>query len=459
MTQKSLNWDESQHPRDALGEFTEKKPPNYSTDNLPKPLAEGAKNRRREIIKARVERGEKIGPHILKEFEGEDWLPKQDSGSVAPSAQRLMFDIDTNKTKKLFEEALVETAKQSKKKKIVEKPAAPSLLEKIEDDLKKMHDESRPLGGQKEFFSRMRDAIDRYASKPSHLNQYNQKQSQRQDSKKSGKGRWVTLHGAHVFIADGKITKGPSHLVGKSEGEVSPKDVRRAVRSKSVAGAWIVEKDPKWKNVRIPSIKFKEWIEADEPEVKIPKSKRGAAIYDSAKKAADDAELPLQDVLRMMPDAHKYLKQERDSREKAKKELRRVSGLTAGSIARMENKYLDHSSLKNWDTTAREFATHHPELGFDPESHDIPAMLWDFIREGVMPYISSFDPKVAELAAIWAKPKKLAAGERMPGDEDDSHANIESRSEEPVPFSRRATIAQKFSRIFQNQQKLHLRSF
>lgn len=358
-----------------------------------------------------------------------------------PVAQRLMFDIDPNKTKRLFEDALVETSKQSKKRKIVEKPAAPSLLEKIGDDLKKMHEESRPLGGQKEFFSRMRDAIDQYASKPSRLNL---KSPQRQGSKK---GRWVTLHGAHVFIVDGKITKGPSHLVGKGASDISPGDKRRAVRSKSLAGEWVVEKDPKWKNVRIPSIKFKEWIEGDEPEVKIPKSKRGAAVYDAAKQAAESAELPLEHVLNLMPDAHNFLKQEQDSREKAKAELRRVSGLTAGKLARLENTYFDHSSLKNWDTTAREFAMNHPELGYDPESHDLPALLWDFIREGKLPHIPSYDPRVAELAAIWAKPKKRAVDERMPGDEDDSHQTIESRHDESVPFSRRA-IAEKFSRAF-----------
>jgi hypothetical protein len=34
-------------------------------------------------------------------------------------------------------------------------------------------------------------------------------------------GVWRTINGAHVFIKDGKITKGPAALVGKSEGEAS----------------------------------------------------------------------------------------------------------------------------------------------------------------------------------------------------------------------------------------------
>ena len=38
---------------------------------LPKPLAEGAKNRRREILKARAERGENVPKKLLQEFRGE----------------------------------------------------------------------------------------------------------------------------------------------------------------------------------------------------------------------------------------------------------------------------------------------------------------------------------------------------------------------------------------------------
>lgn len=360
---------------------------------------------------------------------------------ASPPRQSLVFD--TNSTARLFEGAILESSNKNKKKPVKSPPQA-SLLEKIEDDLKKMHDESRPIGGQKEFFSRMRDAIDRYASKPSHLNQ---KSSQRQDqSSNNKKGKWVTVNGTHVFIVGGKIVKGPSQIAQKSD--VNQKDQRRTERSTSLAGSWVVEKDPIWKNVKIPSVRFKEWIEGDEPEVKIPKSKRGRMIYDSAKQAAESSELPLQDVLRLMPEAHKYLKQEQQSREQAKAELRRVSGLTAGSIARMENKYLDHSTLKGWDTTSREFAMNHPDLGFDPESHSLPALLWDFIREGKLPYIPSFDPKVAELAAEWARPKRLAKNERLPGDEEESHSHVESRSGDAVPFSRRAMLVEKFSRAF-----------
>lgn len=47
-------------------------------------LADGAKDRRREVIKARVERGEKISPALTAEFGGEDWLkPKAETKPAA----------------------------------------------------------------------------------------------------------------------------------------------------------------------------------------------------------------------------------------------------------------------------------------------------------------------------------------------------------------------------------------
>jgi len=45
----------------------------YASELEPKPLADAAKARRREILQARLKRGENIGPKVLAEFEGEKW--------------------------------------------------------------------------------------------------------------------------------------------------------------------------------------------------------------------------------------------------------------------------------------------------------------------------------------------------------------------------------------------------
>lgn len=598
MPQKPINWDESEHPRDASGEFAEKA-----------------------------------------------------AAATPPPRQSLMFDA--NKTARLFEGAVYESTKKAKKK-VAEKSSGPSLLEKIEDEVAARAAASKPLDKQMEFFSRMRDAINLYASEPSLLTTTNpqrrgsgdesdlrksirkaaletdrnpsdeQKEAgnyrkgkfrwngltiaienpigsirsgvsksgerwqvrmqshygyilkniseadgdhvdvfvgpnpesdlvcvvdqktrggrfdehkvmigftsvrdaqraylanysagwtglesivamtvsqfknwlERGDSgarisrqvsryKKPGeKGRWVTIHGVHVYVANGKVMKGPSPLVGQRADSLKPKTGGKGIQNPVMPSEkptpekpaddeiqfkeWDEEEDRAWKKITIPDdIHFKEWIEEDEPEKPVPRgASRKATIRAAAQQAAEAAEVSVDDVLRLMPEAQKYLKQEQHEREKAKAALRRISGLNAGSLARLENKYRDHSSVKNWDTTSREFAANHPELGFDPDGDDTPARIWNFLRQGKSPYISAYDPKVAELAALWSSPKlRAAVSGRMAGDEDgeDSHHHVDDRSAESVPFSRcraiQATIVRKFSRFFKIRQKMLLRGF
>lgn len=296
------------------------------------------------------------------------------------------------------------------------------------------------------------------------------------------KGRWVTMHGTAVFIEGKKITKGPKNLTASqpaAPAAVSPATTSTALPPTATGkpnkpsvptaiSAPVYKNDPqRWEKkldkflITIPDdIWFKEWVEADEPESVLPRGRsRKAAIYEAAETAANSAEVPVEHVLKLMPDAQKYLKQEQQAREKAKADLRRVSGLTAGSLARMENQYLDHSSLKGWDTTSREFAANHPDLGFDPGGDDLPALIWEFLREGKAKYLSAFDPQVAELAALWAKPNRRSP-ERLPGDEDGEHRSVEARTGEAVPFSRlRTMIVEKFSRLIQKSRRLPLTRF
>ncbi len=46
----------------------------YRTDKLPVPLAESSKIRRREILQARIKRGESVVSKLLTEFESEGWV-------------------------------------------------------------------------------------------------------------------------------------------------------------------------------------------------------------------------------------------------------------------------------------------------------------------------------------------------------------------------------------------------
>ena len=64
-----------------------KEKPSYRTDKLPEPLAEGSKSRRREILQARIKRGEKVGAKLLAEFESEEWAQKA-LAKPAPEAEQ-----------------------------------------------------------------------------------------------------------------------------------------------------------------------------------------------------------------------------------------------------------------------------------------------------------------------------------------------------------------------------------
>lgn len=274
------------------------------------------------------------------------------------------------------------------------------------------------------------------------------------------------------YSATPGIKKAPVPTASSPNPWTEPSPETKAAKNKPLPRGitfkeWTGEDEPdlSWKNIPIPDdIEFREWSDEVEPPEAAPPPKRQsrkAAIMEAAVSAAKDAEIPPDDVLPLMPEAHKFLKQQEADREKAKAWLRRVSGLTAGSLARMENKYLDHSTVKNWDTTSREFAANFPDVGFDPEGEDTPAEVWDFLREGKASHIPAYDPRVATLAALWASPK-MRSSQRLPGDEeDDSRRHIDSgkKAEEAVPFSRARMIAEKFSRLFEKSRRMPLTSF
>jgi hypothetical protein len=128
----------------------------------------------------------------------------------------------------------------------------------------------------------------------------------------------------------------------------------------------------------------------------------------------------------LVPHAHEFLLQQHDGREKAKQSARRITGLTAGDIARHENAYRDHSTVEGFDTSSRTVAMEHGELGIDPDAHDTPARIWELIREGAIPKPTKNSPEVHQLAKEWAKGKKPAEQTYA---HDDDWDNWDSRAD------------------------------
>jgi hypothetical protein len=87
-------------------------------------------------------------------------------------------------------------------------------------------------------------------------------------------------------------------------------------------------------------------------------------------------------------------KMHRDSERaffEAKRESRRVTGLTTAKLNRWEDSYRDSSSWPRLDEAARELAAKYPELGIGPgfemdagyDSHDYAGALWEILREPI----------------------------------------------------------------------------
>lgn len=128
----------------------------------------------------------------------------------------------------------------------------------------------------------------------------------------------------------------------------------------------------------------------------------------------------------LKPHAHQFLGEQHYARENAKENARKVTGLHAGQIARIENSYRDHSSVHNFDTASRTVARENPELGFDPEAHDTPAKVWDLIREGKKTKPSIHSEAVHNLASEWASQSRRPTHQTAPVYDSDDDFNMRS---------------------------------
>jgi hypothetical protein len=131
--------------------------------------------------------------------------------------------------------------------------------------------------------------------------------------------------------------------------------------------------------------------------------------------------------------------------EAAKKAARKLTGLTGGDMARLENAGYDYTAgrkvggktgerLARFDEFAQEIAREYPELGWgDPDSPhgDLGAALWDLIREGKQAGEDPFDEDLLRRAAKLVVENRSTAPAR--------------EEEEAIPF-RKAGIVERYRR-------------
>ena len=146
--------------------------------------------------------------------------------------------------------------------------------------------------------------------------------------------------------------------------------------------------------------------------------------YDVARHAGATYGVSVHDILATTPEAHLFLLEQSVQREKLKQAARKITGLHAGRIGQIENKYRDHSAVPGFDEKSRDFAAENPGMGFDPDGHDTPQKVWDFIREGAQPVPAADSREVADFAA------SMIAGRR--GRYDHEGTVPEFESDDPV---------------------------
>jgi phage gp29-like protein len=224
-----------------------------------------------------------------------------------------------------------------------------------------------------------------------------------------GKPAWQKVGGAPVFVnADGKITKGCPGLKGEHVADLidEPEESRQRRETRQAHA----------------EARGLQGHEVGVTDLRKLETGRHQSQHAAAKEAAKLHGVSTADVLARMPDAHKMLVETVAQREAVKEHARRITGLNAGNLARIENTYRDHSTVPGFDSAARTIAIEHPELGLDPEGSDVEAAVWDLIREGRQDVPALHSREVAHEAALMlAESKRSARRQTSPAVEELVH--------------------------------------
>lgn len=87
-------------------------------------------------------------------------------------------------------------------------------------------------------------------------------------------------------------------------------------------------------------------------------------------------------IVDTIPDAMATINAERESIAPAIENARKITGLDPAKIERIENQYLDHSTIPHFDEHAQEMAYVHPELNWNP-SEDCSLLLWELLKQAI----------------------------------------------------------------------------
>lgn len=231
--------------------------------------------------------------------------------------------------------------------------------------------------------------IDRYELTPAEIEKAQGESTDTAPKKSSrgGKGgKWVKLGGgAPAFVGpDGTIKKGCPGLKGENVDDlIDEPDESRDRRKARQAHAEASGLDGK----EVSAKQLKSW-----------EGKGAQQQHEAAARAAKYHDVPVADVLAVLPEALQVRTAEWERTEAARASARRSMGLNASNLGKIENAYRDYSSVPGFDDVAASIAMEFPEMGFG-RTGDVSAEVWDFIREGSQPKPRLHDDETAEMAA------------------------------------------------------------
>lgn len=266
-------------------------------------------------------------------------------------------------------------------------------------------------------------------------------------------GSWKKVGGSSVFVGpDGTIKKGCPGRKGENvadlKNESDESRDQRAARQAHAEAAGL------------------KGHEVTATEARQLGGERRQRQHAEAKRTAKRFGVPVEDVLRNLPDAHALAMENWKAEEGAAKELRRRFGMNAGDAGRVENAYRDHSTIPNFDALAEEAVQEIPELShmLQWDYRDAAAAIWDIIRGGAKRQPSPHDESVMDAAGRMAADQRRQGGKPQADDDRGDAWGPDSWDEgdtsfDPDKFSRRnaGQEAGKYERVPRFEERKHPR--
>lgn len=113
--------------------------------------------------------------------------------------------------------------------------------------------------------------------------------------------------------------------------------------------------------------------------------------------------------------AHELALANWEQSESIRRDCVRLSGIDWRKVSRIENAYLDHSTVIGFDSAAKSAASEIPELGWDPEA-DNGAALWEIVSRRPMARPKRTDDAIVNdaIAAVTQVAASSASAEVVP---------------------------------------------